>query len=104
MRFPRAISFADRAPRLYEIGLPRLGCVERDPILSKTGCYTFSNVMKEHIPFLIELAGKLGPPVLSATLVICLVTRKLELLHIVLILVGLLLIIVEHRYTNHRRG
>lgn len=60
--------------------------------------------MKEHIPFIIELAGKLGPPVLSATLVLCLMTRKLEPLHIVLILVGLVLIIVEHWYTHHRRG
>ena len=58
--------------------------------------------MKEHMPFLIELAGKLGPPILSATLVICLVTRKLEPLHIVLISVGLALIMVEHWYSQHR--
>ena len=62
----------------------------------------FRPKMQNHTPFWIELAGKLGAPILSATLVLCLLTGKLEPLHIVLIGIGLALIVLEHWYSHHR--
>ena len=57
---------------------------------------------RRHAPFIIELAGKIGPPVLSATLVLCLVSRKVEWIHAILIAVGLGLILLEHWFSHHR--
>jgi len=57
---------------------------------------------RRHTPFAIELAGKIGPPVLSATVVLCLITGQPERIHFVLIGVGLGLIALEHWFTRHR--
>ncbi len=46
--------------------------------------------------FWLDLSGKIGPPIVAATLVACLLGGKLELLHGVLLGGGVLLIWVNH--------
>jgi len=50
-------------------------------------------------PLPIALSGKIGPPLFTATFVHCLLTADMKLLHVGLIVVGLLLMIVEHWYS-----
>ena len=50
--------------------------------------------------FLIDLAGKIGPPIFSGTLVGCILSSKFETVHGVLMGVGIALISVNYWY-NH---
>ena len=43
-----------------------------------------------------DLAGKIGPPIVAATLVACLLSSKFEFLHLVLLGGGMLLIWLNH--------
>jgi len=58
----------------------------------------------DHTSFFIELAGKLGPPVFAATMVACLLARRYEPSHLVLMGIGILLIGLHHWYTFHRKS
>lgn len=57
-----------------------------------------------HVPFGVELAGRLGPPLFAATLVACLLSGGFDWLHGLLMGLGLALIALEHWYGSHRRG
>ena len=58
----------------------------------------------DHKSFIIELAGKLGPPVFAATMVACLLARRYEPSHLVLMGIGILLIGINHWYTYHSKS
>ncbi|MFT4513436.1 MAG: hypothetical protein ACI89X_001341 [Planctomycetota bacterium] len=58
--------------------------------------------MHNHKSFWFDLGGKIGPAIFSATLVGCLLSSRLEILHGILLGTGLLLIYLEHRATYHR--
>ena len=61
-------------------------------------------VRHDHENFWLELAGKVGPPIFAATLVGSLLSRQFELMHGVLMGVGLALIGLHHWSTFHRHG
>ncbi len=50
----------------------------------------------------MDLAGKLGPPIFAATLVACLLSQEFDVLHLLLLGVGLGLIGMHHRHADHR--
>lgn len=56
----------------------------------------------EYPSFWLDLAGKIGPPIVAATLVACLLAGKFELLHGVLLGGGVLLIWLS--YWQMRKG
>lgn len=56
----------------------------------------------DHQNFWLELGGKVGPPIFSATLVGCLLSGEFELIHGILLGIGLALIGLQHWYTFHR--
>ena len=58
----------------------------------------------DHTSFFIDLAGKLGPPIFAATMVACLLARRYEPSHLVLMGIGILLIGVSHWYTYHKKS
>lgn len=58
--------------------------------------------MHKHKSFWFDLGGKVGPAIFSATLVGCLLSSRFEILHGVLIGIGLLLIYLEHCSMYHR--
>jgi len=49
-------------------------------------------MVNEYPGFWLDLSGKIGPPIVAATLVACLLGGKFELLHVVLLGGGILLI------------
>jgi hypothetical protein len=55
-----------------------------------------------HPRFWLEFAGRVGPPILAATLVACLLSKRFEPTPILLLGVGLLLIGLSHWRTFHR--
>ena len=55
-----------------------------------------------HPAFWLDLAGKLGPPIVAASLVACLLEGKFEPMHTIVFGVGVLLIGVSHWFTFHR--
>ena len=55
----------------------------------------------DHPGFWLELAGKICPPILAATLVGGLLSSKFEPLHLLLIGVGFVLISLHHWSTYH---
>ena len=57
---------------------------------------------RQHMALWIDFAGKIGPPVFAATLVACLLGGA-DLLHIVLIAAGLLMMLLDHWYSFHRK-
>ena len=61
-------------------------------------------MQSEHVNFLFDLCGRVGAPIFSATLVACLLSRRFELAHGVLLGVGFALIILEHWRVHHHRG
>lgn len=58
----------------------------------------------EHRRFWCDLLGRIGAPILAATLVSCLLTEHVNVLHGVLMAVGTFLIYVDHRATFHISG
>ncbi len=60
--------------------------------------------MAKHPSFWWDFAGKIGPPIFSATLVACLLARRFEPLHGVLLGVAVLLIWVSHWRAHHGGG
>ena len=58
--------------------------------------------MDGHVGFWPELAGKIGPPIFSATLVVCLIQRQYEPTHWVLLAIGLGLMVFSHWREQHR--
>jgi hypothetical protein len=60
--------------------------------------------MHDHKSFWLDLGGKIGPAVFSATLVGCLLAERFEVIHGVLMGTGLVLIGIEHWYAHHRRA
>jgi|GEM_PF-3348259 len=56
----------------------------------------------KHINFWIEFAGKIGPPIFAATLVGCLLSFEIKLIHIVLLLTGLVFMGINHWFAFHR--
>ena len=54
----------------------------------------------EYPSFWLDLSGKIGPPIVAATLVGCLLANKFELLHGVLMVGGILLIWLSHWQTR----
>ncbi len=57
---------------------------------------------RQHTALWIDFAGKIGPPVFAATLVACLLGGA-DLRHIVLIAAGLLMMLLDHWYSVHRK-
>ena len=56
----------------------------------------------DHTSFVIDLIGRLGPPIFAATLVTCLLADKLVPSHLLLMVTGVLFIAVHHWFNFHR--
>ncbi len=57
-----------------------------------------------HTSFIWEFVGKVGAPIFAATLVACLLTDRVELIHIVLMIVGLTMMSLCHWREHHREA
>ena len=57
-----------------------------------------------HVGWWSDLAGRIGTPIFAATLVGCLLQEKIELLHIVLLVAGVVLIAIDHVRLYHKAG
>ena len=55
-----------------------------------------------HKRFALELAGRLGAPILAATLVGCMLQGSVGIRHAALMLTGLCLAALDHWATHHR--
>ena len=55
----------------------------------------------QHKSILLDLGGKIGPPVFSGALVACLLSGTFRWMHFALLATGLALIVVEHLQTFH---
>ena len=55
-----------------------------------------------HLDFAVNILGKLGLPLISATLAGCIIIDKVIPVHILLMFTGVVLIMFEHWYTHHR--
>ena len=58
----------------------------------------------KHKKFWIDFSGRVGPPIFAATLVGCLLSLKIEWIHIVLLIIGLGLIGINHWYEYHQNA
>ena len=56
-----------------------------------------------HINFWWKCMGKVGAPIFVATLVGCLLSGKYDLLHSILMLTGLVMMGLSHRWEYHQR-
>ena len=54
-----------------------------------------------HIRFWWEFVGKVGAPIFAATLVACLLSGKVYLMHYILLLTGLGMMILSHWHDYH---
>ena len=59
--------------------------------------------MHDHKRFIWEFVGKVGVPIFAGTLVACLLARRLELLHVVLMAAGIGMMLLAH-WAEHHRG
>ncbi|MFQ5633643.1 MAG: hypothetical protein ACE5I1_33175 [bacterium] len=57
--------------------------------------------MDIHKNFWVELAGKIGPPIVAATLVACFLESRVDFTHFILLGVGLILIWISHWKEHH---
>ena len=57
---------------------------------------------RQHLNFWMDLAGRIGAPIFAVTLVGCLMSQRLEVVHGVLLAAGVGLIFLNHRYLYHR--
>ena len=57
----------------------------------------------DHINFWWEFVGKVGAPIFSATLVACLLSGQLYLLHGILMLSGLAMMGLSHWRESHQK-
>ena len=60
--------------------------------------------MNAHQSFFKGFADRIRPPIFSATLVACLLTRQYEPVHLVLLAVGIGLMWIGHWSEYHRRN
>ncbi|MGI9533835.1 MAG: hypothetical protein ACR2NW_02695 [Thermodesulfobacteriota bacterium] len=58
----------------------------------------------DHTSFLIDLAGRMGPPIFAATMVACLLAGRMQPSHLLLMGAGILLIILNHWYVFHKKS
>ena len=58
--------------------------------------------MHDHKRFVWEFVGKVGVPVFAGTLVGCLLSHRLEPMHIVLMAAGLGMMFLDHWVEHHR--
>ncbi len=58
----------------------------------------------KHIAFWTDFLGKIGPSTFAATLVACLLSDKFELVHGILVVVGILMTGVSHWDSFHRQN
>ena len=57
----------------------------------------------DHTNFMVDLIGRLGPPIFAATLVGCLLADKMVPSHLILMGTGVLFIAFHHWYNFHRK-
>jgi hypothetical protein len=57
---------------------------------------------RTHISFWMDFLGKVGPPIFAATLLGCLLSERLELIHGLLLLISLLLIGISQWHAYHK--
>ena len=57
----------------------------------------------DHTSFIIDLIGRLGPPVFAATMVACLLAGRMQPSHLILMGIGILFIGIHHWYSFHRK-
>jgi hypothetical protein len=58
----------------------------------------------DHLRFWWEFVGKVGAPIFAATLVACLLSGKVYLLHIILLMMGLGMMVLSHWHDYHGEG
>ena len=56
---------------------------------------------KHHISFWMDLIGRLGPPIVAATLVVCLMELEFNPVHLGLIAAGIAMIGSSHWFQFH---
>jgi len=56
-----------------------------------------------HTNFLIEMLGRLGPPIFAATLVGCLLADRMIPSHLILMGIGIAFIALHHWFTFHSK-
>ena len=61
------------------------------------------NHQHDHRNFLIDVGGKIGPPMFAATMVACLLAGRMQLSHLALMAIGVFLIALDHWYVFHRK-
>ena len=57
-----------------------------------------------HVRFWWEFIGKVGAPIFAATLVACLLSGKVYLIHSILLLIGLGMMVLSHWHDFHSKG
>jgi len=56
----------------------------------------------DHTNFLVDLLGRLGPPIFAATLLGCLLEDRLVPSHLIIMGIGVIFIAFHHWYNFHR--